>query len=448
MRRPADPRIGGRPRRGAALALLVAAAALAGCERELILEGERLDPRALTRAGAPERPPDRAAPIALPAQVDHAAWTHRGGSVTHTIAHPALASAPSLVWSAPIGRPEDRRFRISADPVVADGRIFTMDAHGTVTATGSDGQTLWQRALRPDWAGRGVASGGGLALGDGRLIVGSAYGEVLALEPASGAVLWRKRLHAPVTAPPAVAGGRVFVVAADSAAWALEGATGKALWQVNGTPSAAGMVGRAAPAVSGRRVLLPFASGDLLALDRDTGVEAWRLRVAGRRLGLAGAGITDISGDPVVSGGRVYAGNRSGRLAAIDLASGAERWSAREGALGPVRPVGDSLFLISDLGELVRLEAATGRRIWGTELGRYLDAPERNRAEVVAHYGPLLAGGRLLVASNDGLLRSFDPVSGAETGRVEIPGGATTHPVVVGRTLYVVGRDGQLHAFR
>jgi hypothetical protein len=31
---------------------------------------------------------------------------------------------------------------------------------------------------------------------------------------------------------------------------------------------------------------------------------------------------------------------------------------------------------------------------------------------------------------------------------VSIPGGAATGPVVAGNTLYVVGADGQLHAFR
>ncbi|MGB1006987.1 MAG: hypothetical protein ACPGVX_07405, partial [Thalassobaculaceae bacterium] len=35
------------------------------------------------------------------------------------------------------------------------------------------------------------------------------------------------------------------------------------------------------------------------------------------------------------------------------------------------------------------------------------------RAAVYAHYGPVLAGGRLVVASSDGVLRFFTPESGA-----------------------------------
>jgi sugar lactone lactonase YvrE len=54
----------------------------------------------------------------------------------------------------------------------------------------------------------------------------------------------------------------------------------------------------------------------------------------------------------------------------------------------------------------------------------------------------------LIVGSNDGVVRSFDPESGASLGAVEVPGGVTTNPVVAGNTLYVVSRKGVLHALR
>ncbi len=428
--------------------LALACLALAACEREVILEGERLDPRALTRAGAPDVPPNRALPVALTAPVDHSAWTHRGGSPTHRIAHPALPATLGVAWSTNIGDGASRRMRITADPVAADGRVFTLDAHSTVTATGRDGRILWQTDIRPGWAGRGIASGGGLALGAGRLFVTSAYGALMALDPASGDVIWSKRFEAPLTAPPAVAEGRVFVVGTDGTGWAIDAGTGQVQWQLPGVPASAGMVGGAGPAVAGGRAILPFATGDVVGVAAATGVQSWRSRVAGQRLGRTGALVSDIAGDPVVVDGTVFVGNRSGRLMALDAATGAVRWSVREGAFGPVWPAGDSLFMISDRGELLRLQARDGARVWGVELGHFLPARERRRAETVAHFGPVLAGGRLIVASSDGLLRSFDPASGALLSETALPGPAASRPVVVERTLYLVTRDGRLHALR
>jgi outer membrane protein assembly factor BamB len=45
-------------------------------------------------------------------------------------------------------------------------------------------------------------------------------------------------------------------------------------------------------------------------------------------------------------------------------------------------------------------------------------------------------------------LRAFDPVNGNLVHTAEIPGGAASQPAVAGGTLYVVGGNGQLHAFR
>lgn len=434
--------------RSRGLSVLAAVLLLAACEREVILEGERLDLRALTQQGAAEEPENRIVPISLPAQVNHSEWTHRGGTVAHAIQHPALAARPAPLWSRPIGQGESRRFRITADPVVAGGRIFTLDSRATVTATGVDGTPLWQRDLTPSWARRDSASGGGLAYGAGRLFVASAFGQLVALDAASGQELWRQRFDAPVTGAPAVAGGRVHVVSSDSAAWAVDAETGRLVWQLPALPSPTAMTGGPAPALTDRLVLMPFPSGDVVAALRDSGLEIWKTRVAGQRLGEATAGVSDITGDPVVVGDTVFVGNRSGRVMALDANTGATRWTAREGAMSPVWPAGGSLFLISDQGALVRLDAATGERIWAVDLGRYLPARERRRAEVVAHYGPVLAGGRLLVASNDGEIRSFDPASGELVGTLAIPRGATTNPVVVNGVLYLVASDGQLHAFR
>jgi outer membrane protein assembly factor BamB len=54
----------------------------------------------------------------------------------------------------------------------------------------------------------------------------------------------------------------------------------------------------------------------------------------------------------------------------------------------------------------------------------------------------------VLVASNDGVVRSFDPVDGSLTASIAVPGGATTNPVIAGSTLYVVSTKGVLHAVR
>ena len=370
-----------------------------------------------------------------------------GATARNAVPHLALSAAPAEVWAANIGQGNSRRARITADPVAADGRIFTLDSNAHVTATGTDGTTLWTADLTAGFERGGGISGGGLAVVGGTLYASTGYGELVALDAATGAERWRQRLGAGITAP-TVSDNSVYIVSRDSQAWSLDPENGRIRWQLPAGPATAVLTGGAAPALTDRLVIFPFGSGELVATLRLSGVRVWGTTVAGARRGVAYNDLNDITGDPVIVGNTLYAGNQSGRVVAMEASSGERLWTAQDGAYSPVLPAGDSIFFVSDRNELIRLDADTGERIWGTELPLYVNDRERRRQAVFTHYGPILAGGRLVVASGDGDIRFFDPESGAELSRVAIRGGAAAHPIVVNGTLYVVSGDGRLHAFR
>lgn len=440
------------------LLLSLSLTALAGCEREVILPGARFETRTPLEASVPtaenpapvdrSAPQNKAQPIALPAATANADWPQRGGNVRHLAPHGVLSAAPQLVWSAPVGQGNSKRNRISAAPVVAGGRVFTLDAQAGLAATSMTGAPVWATDLTPAGDAPSDVSGGGLAFGAGRLFVATGYGELVAVDPASGAVIWRQRLGASVTGAPAVEGDVVYVVGRDGSAWAVAAADGRVRWQVPGADGAIGLMGAAAPAVEGGAVLLPTAAGELISVYRDGGLERWRSSIVGNRLGRAYAGISEVTGDPVVSGGTVYVGNAAGRSYALALDTGETLWSAPEGALGPMQVAGGSVFMVDDEAHLVRLDARSGARIWRVAMPYFTAEKPKKHKAITAHYGPVLAGGRVVVASGDGVLRLFSPGDGALVGSVTIPGGASAQPALAGGMLFVLGGDGQLHAFR
>nr|WP_111301996.1 PQQ-binding-like beta-propeller repeat protein [Paracoccus saliphilus] len=432
--------------------VLAAGLGLAACaDRDVILPGERLDPLAVTSLDGPSiegQAGVSSTALSLAGPVINAEWTQRAGNAAHAPGHVQLGAAGSRIWSAPIGQGETRRHRITADPIVAAGRIFTLDSRARVTATALNGGRAWSTDITPVLEDPDSASGGGLAYEGGRIFATTGFGELVALDAASGAVLWRQRVDAPIGGGPAAQDGVVYVAARNSVGWAVRASDGRVLWQTSGTPSGSGVMGVSVPAVQGSTVLFPFSSGQILAADRDSGLTNWTGQVAGTRQGRSIAVVRDVTGDPVISGGRVFAGTSSGRIEAMDLTTGLQDWSARDGATSPVVVAGGSIFAVSDQAELVRLDAATGGVIWRQALPYFTTDRVRRQSGIHAHYGPVLAGGRLHVASSDGMLRSFDPASGALVGQAQIPGGAASAPVVAGQTLYVVARNGQLHAYK
>ena len=424
---------------------------LGGCaEKELILPGEREEIRA-DFAGEYTSPKARdniSRPIRLPAQQSNAEWAQSPGTEANRVAHPALRATPQRVWSTPIGAGDGRKVRITAAPVVGGGRIYTLDSGARVSGVSPSGALLWSVDLTPPRDNEGEATGGGLAYAGGTLYVSLGFGALVALDAASGAVRWRQDLNSTGSGTPLVRDGLVYVVAGDDTGWAVEADTGRIAWQVQGTPSITNVLGAPAPVLAKGLVVFAFGSGDLVAAFRRGGLRRWDASVAGQRKGRAVANISDITGSPVVVGDRIYVGNFSGRIVALSAQNGERLWTARQGATGPVWPAGGSLFVLTDLNQLARLDARDGSLIWAVDLPGFVKDKPRKRGRVFAHYGPVLAGGRVIVASNDGLIRFFAPEDGRLISTLDVPGGATTSPVVAGGTLYVVGANGELHAFR
>lgn len=447
------------------LALLAAlAAAAAGCSKpEEILVGLRedlrspgydvTDPNAV--AAAAGRAAEEAAPVAnasVPVNLgpvsNVTSWTHRGGSASHLLPHAALSAQPAVLWSARIGQGNERKFRLTAEPVSDGSRLYTMDSHAQVVATSTAGATLWSADLTGPGERAGSSASGGLALGDGKLFATTGAGELIALDPASGAVLWRQKFPSSVQGAPTVSGGLVFVATAASQGYAVRTDNGRIAWQLAGVATQHGVSAVAAPAIAGNNVLFPLANGSLLGADIGDGSVKWVARAPGDRPGAALSVLQDFTGEPVVSGNTVYVATAAGKAMAVSL-DGQVRWTADEGAQGMMAVAGGSLFFVTDEGKFVRLSAADGSRIWSIDLPRYVkfDKPRKLKS-IYPAFGPVLAGGKLWLAVGDGILRGFDPANGALVSQVALPAGAATRPIAMGGALYVVTEKGQLVALR
>ena len=431
---------------------LVASAAVAltlgACDKrdkEDILPGVRLniDGEVVSEQSF-DQSPSRA--ISLPTMSANADWTHRNGNASHTIRHPFLSSAPSLRWSRDIGLGNTKRAFLSADPIVADGRIFTLSSDGQVTALSPSGAQIWTQALALQSDQRHIISGGGLAYGGDRLFVTTGFGDVFAVNPATGTVNWRHKLNQAASGAPVYSNGKVIIVSGNSAVTALRADNGRISWSRDTQQSATGLLGAGGAAAAGRVAYIPFATGEVTATLVESGFQLWTQALSGGRAGVAREFVNAFSGEPVVTNDTVYVGTQAGKLTAINKRTGERRWTINDGALAPVWPVAGSLFMLSDENKLKRLDASDGSEIWSVTLPSF-GKPEKAK-DHIAHFGPILAGGQIILASTDGILRKYDPASGSFVGQLSVPDGAAATPAVAGGILYVLSSTGTLHAFQ
>ncbi len=424
---------------------LLALGALAACKgnNNTVLPGTRVAIRPALQVQ------NASAAIALGPPVSNAGWLQAGFSATHVAPHLALARAPVLRWSSAIGHGNSDRSRITSSPVVAaGGLIYTLDAAGQVQASAAEnGATVWRTDITPIGERNGAEGfGGGLAMEGDRLFVTTGFGELISLNAATGAENWRYPFEAPLRGTPTVAGGQVYVVAANDIAYAIDGTSGKLSWQMAG-PRGTGPVamGGTAPAVQGQNVVLPYSAGRVIGATTG-GTGRWSEDVNQARLSDVRATIGGITGAPVIAGGRAIVGNAGGQISALRLTTGAADWTVPVGATGRAAVIGGSAFVVSDSSQLLRINAGNGQVIWATQLPEFTK-PEKRKG-FIAHYGPVVAGGQVIVAGTDGRLRFFDPVSGSETYSTALPAGAASAPIVAAGVLYVLNQKGKLLAFQ
>ena len=384
----------------------------------------------------------------LPNARSNTEWTHQGGNAQHYSGHVALSSDLTLQWATAIGQGDSRRSEISASPIIQGDRIFTLDSQSLVTALRLDGSVIWQRNVSEAYSDVNEAFGGGLAVQGNKLFVTTGFGTVLALSVSSGEGYWEQDLASFGGASPTVFDDLLYVSARDGAAWAIEISTGRIKWQVVGQSVQSSYTGGPGAAVSDKYALFPFGSGDLVAAFRLGGQRSWSSILSGARLGRARGQVQDLTGQPVIEGSVVYLANSSGRMAAIDLDTGLRLWTANQGSQDDIFVVGSSLFAVSDENNLIRVSKADGKLVWSTPLPQSTQASMLRRGKTFVHHGPILSGGRLLLASSDALIRQFDPANGDLIKIIEMPSGAASAPIVVGGTLYVLSTNGNLLAFR
>ena len=373
-------------------------------------------------------------------------WPQAGGRSSHAMHHLAVGDTLAVVWRSSIGTGSSALRRLLAAPVVAAGRVFALDARThAVAIDAATGKRLWRASLKPADEESG-GYGGGLAFADGVLYAATGYGEVFALDPGNGEVVWRNRMGVPIRAAPTVSSGRVFVISYDNRLHVLAADDGRELWSHEGLPEVSGLLGAASPAVDGGLVVAPYSSGELVALRVENGRVSWSdsLARAGRLAELAR--ISDIDGAPVVDNGQVFAIGHGGRMVAVDLRSGAPIWDQLIAGTELPWLAGDFIYLVTLEAEIVCLWRRDGRVRWVTQLPRYKN--EKNNTDPITWSGPVLASDRLVVVSSKGDALSVSPYTGKILGQMRLRDAAMISPVVAGGTIYILTDDADLIALR
>jgi outer membrane protein assembly factor BamB len=392
-------------------------------------------------------PATAALPFTLPEPVVNSEWAQSGGNASKSMGHVALGQSLGQAWEVSIGKGGSLSERLAGPPVVGDGRVYTIDTQATVRAFDAQtGASAWATQFGTEKGNGASLFGGGVAFDNGRVYATNGLGYVAALDARNGGIIWQVHPTGPLRGAPTVVGDSVYVITQDNQIYSLKASDGSTDWSQSAALEIAGVFGSASPAVGQGTVVAGFSSGELNAYRYENGRLVWQDQLARTSIRTSVASISDVDADPVIDNSQVLAVGQGGRMVAIDLLSGQRQWELNIAGISTPWVAGEWAFVVTDDGKIICVARSSGKIRWIAQAPAFRNV--KKKAGPISYVGPILAGGRLIVASSQGTLINIDPANGSFQSQTNIKGSVHLPPVVANNTLYILDDDGRLHAWR
>jgi outer membrane assembly lipoprotein YfgL len=328
------------------------------------------------------------------------------------------------VWNQSIGA-----VPFSLTMAVNGGTVTAASGAGDVLAVeAASGKVLWRANV-----GANLSAGVG---SDGRFsAVVTRDGELVLLE--AGAVKWRKSLGVRVATAPLVAGQRVFVLGVDRDVQVFDAEDGSRIWQLQ-RPGEALTLNYSGVITAFKNTLLVGQGPRLAAVDPVSSVVRWEVPIGSPRGANEVERLADLIGPVLRSGDLVCARSFQAAVGCVDAEHGKIAWAKTVGGNDAIGGDAELIFGADASDRATAWKTATGDVVW--------------TSEALMFHGlgaPAAVGSSVVFGDEQGTLHWLSRAKGEAQLRLSTDGSALAiPPVVVGGVLIVVTRSGGMFAFR
>lgn len=330
-------------------------------------------------------------------------------------------------WPPPLVEGADRWVFF---PVLVGDAIYATSRAGTVTRLdAASGRQRWRTAVETP-----VSSGVGADADT--VAVANEDGEVVALDATSGKVRWRGRVSSEVLAPPEVGAGLVLVRSLDNRIFAFGASDGKRRWVYQRAAASLILHAPSGVAISGDTAYAGFPGGKLVAIALSNGGQRWEATVSVPKGSTELERVTDVVGRPALQGREVCAVAYQGRVACYEAATGRQLWARELSSATGVSLDARYAYVSDDRGAVQALDRSNGQAVWKQDKLSYRQLTL-----------PLPEGQAIVIGDFEGFVHFLARESGAFVSRFETRGGAVRAvPIALPAGLLVQTEDGSLHA--
>ncbi|MCW8091352.1 outer membrane protein assembly factor BamB [Alteromonas sp. ASW11-130] len=359
---------------------------------------------------------------------------------------------PTVVWEQEIGDGvEDYFSRLR--PVYDNNKVFVAARRGEVAALNPlSGKVLWKKnfakfndegmmdSISRLWSSGESAKLAGLSAADNMLFIGTEDGGVIALQQEDGALAWQTTVSGEVLAPPAIAEGVLLVNTGAGVLFGLDARTGEQKWRSESDVPPLTLRGISAPTAASGGAIIGTPTGKLQVNILESGIIAWETAVTTPAGATELERIVDIDSSPLLYGGIVYSIAYNGTLAAVELRSGRVIWKREYASYRNLTLSGNQIFVVDNNSHIYALDRRNGVELWSQNSLKHRSVTE---AEPIEDY--------IVVGDKWGFLHWLEQETGKIVARYSLGGddedeSIYVSPLTVEGNIIAVTREGKVAA--
>ena len=339
----------------------------------------------------------------------------------------AESSVLTVLDEIEIGETSSQYYRI--DPLDLNKSITFSDQKGLITSFNKETFKIrWKKDLKLQFPS---ALGGDQSI----FVIGTRSGELIALNPVDGEILWRVVVSSEILAKPVISQGTVIIKTVDGQISALKSKTGQQLWTYKRDVPALSVRGNSIPEVIDDKIITGLDNGKLVILDLASGVLVWEKTIAVSRGRSEVDRLVDLDADLLVQDSVIFIGGFQGKVVALDLQTGDFLWTRKMSVVNNMTIENQKLYITDARSHIWCLDASTGATVWKQRVftARKLTSP-------------VVSGPNILLADYQGYLHVIDKSDGHLVSRLQVDeSGVDIKPIIIGDKIYLQSKRSKIY---
>lgn len=335
-------------------------------------------------------------------------WSSDAGPKPAPLPQFSAAASVRVLWQQGLPAIDDALL----SPAFSGGSVYAASRKGDLARYDAAGQELWRVSSAPRLSG-GVASNGTL------VAVASSDGELWVHDAASGVLRWKQAVDGEVIAAPLLAGDLVLVRVGDNQLAAFAATDGKRRWVYQRAQAPLALRSHSGLAQAGDLLFAGFPGGKLLALSLASGLQRWEATISQPKGANEIERMADVVGDPLLLGEKVCVASFQGRAACVDRVSGRVLWTRDFSSSTGIAADTSAIYLVDSSDAVYALDVETGASKW-----------KQDKLSLRKLARPLVLDGKLVVADVQGYVHVLDAGNGQFLANLRVDSSGVRAPML------------------